>query len=186
MRRLIAIPLLAWLERTASLVGVARLEQRHENLLINVFHFIAGDARSQETGHGGSYVVEQEAAGIPIPALHALHQLCAYPAAFESPRVNSLFYSPSAALGHGAGPSRLTIETQFIRRIKTAWRAFCGNKRQPAGRFRPDPHRPKFLASSSRAIAISYVAAAAHRLVGSLLSGAIPLLLLQARQNPTE
>src|SRR5580704_4778014 len=93
-----------WLQRPTGLVRMARLEQRHENLLINVLHFIAGDARSQETGHGGSYVVEQEAAGIPIPALHALHQLCAYPAAFESPRVNSLFYSPSAALGHGSRP----------------------------------------------------------------------------------
>jgi hypothetical protein len=76
---------------------MARLEQRHEDFLVNVLDFIASNASAQEASHGGTDVVEQQPTGVGVTLLQTLHQVHADPAAFEALSVVGLFHSCGAA-----------------------------------------------------------------------------------------
>ncbi|MFZ1120245.1 MAG: hypothetical protein WAN81_08425 [Candidatus Binataceae bacterium] len=109
---------------------MARLEQRHEGFLVNVFDFIHRDARAQETGDCRTDIVEQKPAGIGVTLLQALHQTRAQPAALEPLSVVDLFHSCGTAIcliGFGAEAAPLALDARFGR-IRTARSAACRNK----------------------------------------------------------
>ena len=120
-----------WLERAAGLVGVARLEKRHEDFLVNVLDFVDRDARAQEARNGRANVVEQKAAGVSDRPAAGVPSDARASGPARAARASSIFFILATLPSVIASASfRWTRDGRF-QRIRTTRSAACGNKRQP-------------------------------------------------------